>query len=98
MSASQYIPQICKGAATGLLVGGAALFSGDSAHQDAARIFDILDTPVSVAIWILEHVFRFRHESTIGWWFLFHFGYWMILGGLVGWGVGILRSKVIGDD
>jgi hypothetical protein len=82
----------------GLLVGGAALFSGDSAHPESARIFDIIDKPVSVPIWILEHIFRFSHESTIGWWLLFHFAYWMLLGGLVGWGIGIVRSEVIGDE
>jgi hypothetical protein len=98
MSASQYILLICKGAGIGFFVGGAVLFCGDSPHEATARLIDIIDTPVNVAVWILEHIFRFRHDRTAGWWLLFHFGYWMILGGLAGWGFGVIRSKVIGDE
>jgi len=44
------------------------------------------------------HVFGYKEQSTMGWWFLLHFGYWTILGGLGGWLAGVLRMKLFGDD
>ncbi len=80
------------------MIAWAALWSGDSPDLTAARLFDILDTPVNAVIWILVHVFRFKQQSTMGWWFLLHFGYWTVLGGLAGWVVGVVRLKLFGDD
>jgi hypothetical protein len=89
--------QICTGAMIGLLVGAAALASGDSPNPIVAHVFDFLGTPVSLLVWLLQQLFGLSDVSAAGWWFLFHFAYWMLLGGLIGWGAAILRSKATGD-
>jgi hypothetical protein len=80
------------------LVAAAALASGDSPDQTAARVFDILGKPVSLLVWLLEKIFKLSASSSAGLWFLFHFAYWMVIGALLGWVVGILRSSVLGDE
>jgi hypothetical protein len=89
---------IVKGIGIGLVVALAALASGDSPNPYWARAFDILGAPVAFAVLLLEKLFGLDKGSSVGFWLLFHFAYWGLIGGLMGWGYGVLRSKVLGDE
>ena len=88
---------ITTGAGIGLIVAFAALSSGDSPNLALARVFDILHTPVALFVLGLEKVFGLDEGTSVGIWLLLLFVYWMVIGGLIGWGVGIVRSKVLGE-
>ena len=98
MSFTKHFGSICRGACFGLLIALIALASGDSPNQTSAHVFDILGKPVALFVWLLEKVFGLSKAGSAGLWFLFHFVYWMLLGALAGWGVGIVRSKAAGDE
>ena len=80
-------------AGIGLLVALIALWSGDSPNQAVARIFDILGAPVGLFVLVLDKVFALDEGASAGIWIALFFAYWMLIGGLVGWGLGKLRPK-----
>jgi hypothetical protein len=89
----RYTNWTIKGAGIGLVVAFAALASGDSPNLNFARAFDVLGAPVGFAVLILEKLFGLSEGSSVAAWLLLHFAYWMLIGGLVGWGLSVLRSK-----
>jgi hypothetical protein len=77
------------------LVGLASIATVD---KTSLHIFRILSKPVEWVMWLAEKTFGLSNGSTalMGW---FCLGiYWMILGGLMGWGVSVFYSKVTGDE
>jgi hypothetical protein len=94
MSANRYIPQIIKGALIGLFVGVAAF----AADQQAARVIEIVIAPVTFLVWIVKHLFNLSNTGTTGWFLLFYFTYWLLLGSLVAWGVAVVKAKLTGDE
>ena len=92
-----HIGAVCLGAVAGIFIGFIALWSGDAASQTSAHVFDLIDTPVNWLRWLLEHV-GVGTETAMKFWFLFHFVYWALLGGLLFFWVATLRSKMWGDE
>ncbi len=93
---TRHIWAVCLGAVAGLFIGFIALWSGDSS-QSLAHKFDLLDTPVNWLLWLLEHV-GVGTEKAMRFWFLFHFIYWALLGGLVFFGVAAAWEKLKSDE
>jgi hypothetical protein len=91
MPATQHLGAICKGAAAGFLFGLASIATVDKL---TLQILSIVNKPVELLIWLAQNVFRLSDESTalMGW--LGLAVYWMVLGGLIGWGVSVTYSKV----
>jgi hypothetical protein len=98
MSITRHIRPMCIGAAIGFLVAAAALASGDSPNQAAARVFDLLGTPVSLFVLLLKKLFGLGDASTVGVWLISHFVYWMLLGSGCACGISILRYKATGKE
>jgi hypothetical protein len=94
MNAKRYTLQIVKGALLGVCFGVAAF----AADQQAARILEIIIAPVSLLVWIVKHLFMLSDKGTAGWFLLFYFTYWLLLGGLVGWGIAVVKAKLTGDE
>ena len=94
MASTQHLGAICKGAALGFLFGLASIATVDKL---TLHIFRILNKPVELVIRLTQNILRLSDGSTalMGW--LCLAVYWMILGGLIGWGVSVLHSKVKGD-
>jgi len=95
MGFAQHLGPICKGAATGFLIGLASIATED---KKILFILRIVLMPVEFVTWVAQKGLGLSDMSTalMGW-----FGatiYCMVLGGLIGWGVGVLRSKVTGDE
>jgi hypothetical protein len=83
---AKYSRYILNGVVIGLLVALAALASGDSPNPSVARFFDIVEKPVSII-----------SGNNIALWLLLHFAFWMMIGGLLGWGIAVLKSKLLGE-
>ena len=71
------------------------VWAGVNRHrgQDDAFVFRIVNKPIEVVLWLAQQAFGLSDESTavMGWFCLAI--YWMAIGGLIGWGVSVLRSK-----
>jgi hypothetical protein len=95
MSITQHLGPICKGAGIGFLLGLASIATVD---KKTLFLLRIVLKPVEFATWLAQKSLGLSNGSTalMGW-----FGatlYCMVLGGLIGWGVSALYSKVTGDD
>jgi len=86
---------ICKGAAIGFLVGIASIAAQD---KGVNHILFVLSKPVEWIGWLAQKIFRLADGSTamVAWLGLGI--YWMIIGGLIGWGVSVARSRMNGDE
>ncbi|HUJ09704.1 MAG TPA: hypothetical protein VL171_06735 [Verrucomicrobiae bacterium] len=95
MSITKHLGPICKGAAVGFLIGLASIATEDKKTLFVQRI---VLKPVEFAMWLAQKIFGLSDGSTalLGW--LCAAIYCMILGGLIGWGVSVLYSKVTGDE
>jgi hypothetical protein len=93
MAATQHLGAICKGAAAGFLFGLASIATVDKFTLQVSRI---LNKPVELMIWLAQNLLGLSDGSTalMGW--LCLGVYWMLLGGLIGWGVSVVHSKVKG--
>jgi hypothetical protein len=91
MAATQHLGAICKGAAAGFLFGLASIATVDKLTLQVSRI---LNKPVELLIWLTQSLLSLSDESTalMGWLCLGF--YWMLLGGLMGWGVSVMHSKL----
>jgi hypothetical protein len=95
MGLTQHLGPICRGADIGFLVGLASIAAVD---KPSLRIFRLISKPVEWVGWLAQKTLGLSDGSTalIGWLGLGI--YWMILGGLIGWGVSVLSSKVTEDE
>ena len=95
MSGTRHLGPICKGAGIGFLVGLASIATVD---KTSLYILRILSKPVEWVMWLAQKMLGLSDGSTalMGW--LCLAVYWMILGGLIGWGVSVLYSKATGDE
>jgi hypothetical protein len=95
MASSRHLGPICKGAAIGFLFGLASIATVD---KKTLFILRIVSKPVELVMWLAQKTLGLSDGSTalMGW--LCLAVYWMILGGLIGWGVSVLYSKATGDE
>jgi hypothetical protein len=95
MDAARHLGPIGKGAGIGFLIGLASIAAVD---KPSLRIFRLISKPVEWCSWLAQNTLGLSQGSTalMGWLGLAI--YWMILGGLIGWGVSVLHSKVTGDE
>jgi len=95
MSLTRHLGPICKGAGVGFLFGLASIAARDKPSLHLVRI---LSKPVEFVLWLAQKTLGLSDGSTalMGW--LCLAVYWMILGGLIGWGVSVFYSKVTGDE
>jgi hypothetical protein len=95
MSMTRHLGPIVKGAGIGFLFGLASIATIDKASLFILRVGN---KPVELVVWASQKVFGLSDGSTaLMGWFCTAF-YWMVLGGLIGWGVSVLYSKVTGDE
>jgi hypothetical protein len=94
MAITRHLGPICKGAAIGLLVGLASVATVD---QKTLVILRIVNKPVEFVTWLAQRGFGLSDGNTalMGWFCTAIF--WMMIGGLIGWGVSVLRAKASGD-
>ena len=61
-------------------------------------ILSIVSKPVQFMTWLAQNIFGLSDGTTaqMGWLCLAI--YWMIIGGLIGWGVSALHCKATGDQ
>lgn len=97
LSNSRHIDLIAKGAAIGFLVGLVSVL-GVHGPEVIVRTFEIVGVPVSWFVALLQMVFGLSEMTSALLWWLLHSLYWMVIGGLVGWGVSVLQTKLLGDE
>ena len=95
MSISRHLGSISKGAGVGFLFGLASIATVD---KKTLAILRIAGKPVEFVTWLAQKTFGLTDGSTalMGWLGLAVF--WMILGGLTGWGVSVLLAKTSGEE
>jgi hypothetical protein len=95
MAFTRHLGPVCKGAATGFLVGLASIAMAD---KGANHVFRILSRPVEWVTWLAQKVLGLSDGSTalMGW--LGLGVYWMMIGAFIGWGVSVLLAKGSGDE
>jgi len=95
MSIMRHLGAICKGAGIGFLVGLALIATED---KGAEHILFIMSKPVEWVMWLAQKILGLSDGSTalMGW--LCLGVYWMILGGVIGWGASVIYSKVTGNE
>lgn len=91
----RYLGAIIKGAGIGFLVGLALIAAED---KGAEHILFVMSKPVEWVMWLAHKILGLSDGSTalMGWLCLGL--YWMIIGGVIGWGAGVIRSKVTGAE
>ncbi len=91
----RHLRAICKGAGVGFLVGLASIATVD---KPSLCFFRVLSKPVDAAMWLAQKTLGLSDGATalMGWLGLGI--YWMIIGGLIGWGLSVFLSKASGDE
>ena len=66
--------------------------------QKTLFVLLIVNKPVEVVTWLGQKGLGWSDGSTalIGWFCTAL--YWMVIGGLIGWGVSVLYTKITGDE
>ncbi len=95
MGISRHLGPICKGAGVGFLVGLATIATQD---KGVNHILFVLSKPVEWAAWLAQKILGLSDGSTALMMWLGLGVYWMILGGLIGWGISVVYSHATGDE
>jgi hypothetical protein len=95
MSITQHLGPICKGAVVGFLCGLASIATVD---KKTLFIVRIVSKPVEFVTWLAQKSLGLSDGTTalVGWLCMGFLG--MLIGGLLGWGLSVLYSKVTGDE
>jgi hypothetical protein len=85
------------GGAVGIVFSFIAMFAGDSPSHTPERVFGYIESPVFALMWVLTHL-GLQDDQGMNIFFMFHFGYWALLGALVFGGVAWLWVRVTGSE
>lgn len=95
MAFTRHLGLICKGAGVGFLVGLASIATQD---KGVNHVLFVLSKPVEWLAGLAQRVLGLADGSTALLAWLGLGIYWMLLGGLIGWGISVARARLTGEE